>query len=1106
MQIEGMTCSSCVKSAEKALAAIDSILIDSISVSSLTGRGVANFTLDDRERLGKAIEKSISNIGYDLVDLQWEMIPNQTQPTSSQPPASEESLEYRAVMQIEGMTCSSCVKTTEKALTAIESILPETISVSALTGRGVAVFTNGDQESLGKIIEEAISNIGYDLVDLQWEVINKKKATKSTVTMSRATMQIEGMTCSSCVKTTEKALSAIETIVEGSISVSALTGRGVAVFANEDQEALGKVIEESISNIGYDLVDLQWETIQENDPSDQNESGEATTVTTNLNITGMTCSSCVNSIESNLRERDGIISCQINLLMQSGVVVHDPTKVGPRTLVELISDLGYEATVVQPSTKGPSIQERHAHETRSLLIRFLWALSFAIPAFIIGIIFDVALSKENRVRRAFASEVCPGLSVSFLIMWILATPVQFILAWPFYRKAYKSLRYAHTANMDVLVSLGTGVAYFASVGTCIANIVDKSSSEKHQFFDTTIYLITFILFGKFLEAHAKGRTFDTISKLMELQAETATLVTIKEGQPIENAQEEEIDFALVQQGDILKVNPGTRIPCDGTLYHGTSTFDESTITGESIPVRKSAENGDRVISATLNLTSPVYFIAEKVGADTTLSRIIKLVQDAQSAKKAPMEQLADMLSGVFVPLVVALAIVTFILWCALGYTGHVPTEWITKQKTSPGVFALWFAITVLVIACPCGLGLASPTAIMVGTGVAAKHGILIKGGGLALEMINRLDAIVFDKTGTLTIGKPIVSGKRSDDDSKTLILSDAERLLWELVHKLESGSEHPLARAVVESCQEVPGKGIEAVINVATGPEAKIFPGFIYSGSDGQESELEFASLTIQIGSPGWITSIGSQYASSVTDKQTEDREIEAFQNTGASIVQVAINGFIVLTLGVADRPREHTAEIIRELEKRGIQVWMLTGDHRISATAIAREIGIKPERVMAQVVPEEKASKVASLQTQGGRYFPWLRDGIPNHRNAVVAMVGDGINDSPALAQADVGISPSSGTDIAIEAASIILNTPNLISLLTMLDLSAKVLRRIRYNFAWAFFYNFLAIPVAAGVFYPLWLHPFPPELAGLAMVLSSVTVICSSLHLKRFRAKKYL
>ncbi|ORX89354.1 heavy metal translocatin, partial [Basidiobolus meristosporus CBS 931.73] len=1038
-----------------------------------------------------------------------------------------------------GMTCSSCVKTTEKALTAIESILPESISVSALTGRGVAVFTNGDQASLGKIIEEAISNIGYDLVDLQWEVINKKKPTKNMVTMSRATMQIEGMTCSSCVKTTEKALSAIESIVEGTISVSALTGRGVAVFASEDQEALGKTINEAVSNIGYDLVDLQWETIQEKDSSDKEDSDENTTLTTNLNITGMTCSSCVNSIESNLREHDGIISCQINLLMQSGVVVHDPTKVGPRTLVELISDLGYEATIVQPSTKGPSIQERHSRETRSLLIRFLWALSFAIPAFIIGIIFDVALSKENKVRRAFASEVCPGLSVSFLIMWILATPVQFFLAWPFYRKAYKSLRYAHTANMDVLVSLGTGVAYFASVGTCIANIVEKSASESHQFFDTTIYLITFILFGKFLEAHAKGKTFDTISKLMELQAETATLVTIKEGQPIENAQEEEIDFALVQQGDILKVNPGTRIPCDGTLYHGTSTFDESTITGESIPVRKSAENGDRVISATLNLTSPVYFVAEKVGADTTLSRIIKLVQDAQSAKKAPMEQLADMLSGVFVPLVVALAIITFILWCSLGYTGHVPTEWITKQKTSPGVFALWFAITVLVIACPCGLGLASPTAIMVGTGVAAKHGILIKGGGLALEMINRLDAIVFDKTGTLTIGKPIVNGVRMYLSADRITYgASTPRLLWELVHKLESGSEHPLARAVVQyatdiiaplvdqkkasekqtidSCQEVPGKGIEAVINVSTSPEAKVFPEFIYSKNAGQESDLEFASLTIQIGSPGWITSIGSQYASSITDKQTEDREIEAFQNTGASIVQVAINGFIVLTLGVADRPREHTAEIIRELEKRGIQVWMLTGDHRISATAIAREIGIKPERVMAQVVPEEKASKVASLQAQGvsidpartfkGRYFPWLRDGMPNHRNAVVAMVGDGINDSPALAQADVGISPSSGTDIAIEAASIILNTPNLISLLTMLDLSAKVLRRIRYNFAWAFFYNFLAIPVAAGVFYPLWLHPFPPELAGLAMVLSSVTVICSSLHLKRFQAKKYL
>ena len=878
------------------------------------------------------------------------------------------------------------------------------------------------------------------------------------------------------------------------------------------------------------------------------------------------------------------------------MIVHDPTVIGVRDVITAVENTGFDVALAADDTQTSrnALQEKIKREERILRRRLLVSLVFAIPMFIVSMVMMMMLPKSNPVRVGLMKSIIPGLRIQDVILFILATPVQFWLAKPFYKKAYRALRYTRTANMETLVALGTSVAYFASLGSIIAAMA-KGKTPHHEgdgmsmtmsnsgvdFFETSVFLVTFINLGKWLEAMAKGKTAETITKLMDLQPETATLVKADETL-------EEIPASLIQVGDILSVNAGGRIPCDGLLWKGNTMVDEAMITGESMPVQK-VERKSKVISATINLSSVIQIKATKVGKDTTLSRIIQLVQDAQASPKAPIEALGDKISGVFVPVVIVLALLTFAGWAIAGHFNAIPDGWIPEGE-SYWIYATLYAVAVLVIACPCALGLASPAAVMVGTGVAAKHGILVKGGGFALEMAKRLDIVVFDKTGTLTTGKPKMT------DSWVLPMSEKSHsdLILQILGKVEAGSSHPVALAVAKGAagllynktnvdtskeseeeeededeskvlqkqfnhvkiahmREVAGRGLTATLTLSENLDVQGYG--------------QFRALNVLVGNEKWMQENGAHYPVQVNKKE-RNVELGRWQSEGKSVVLCAISAavntsepsqskedssckcelcacidcncstdlgshnvpLIIAQVAVADTARPEAAEVVAGLEAQGVETWMLTGDHPTTAQAIARQLGIT--KVIAGVLPEDKAAKVKQLQ-QAGRpistsgfsklfkrqravepsveqaQMPSAVEGSANRqmRPAIVAMVGDGINDSPALAQSNLGISVGSATDIAIEAASIVLLRDTLTDLLVMRDMAKAVVRRIQINFLWAFMYNVVMIPIAAGVLVA-WNRSavIGPTWAGLAMAASSVSVVLSSLRLRayRYRAPK--
>ncbi|CAH1766737.1 12041_t:CDS:2 [Entrophospora sp. SA101] len=892
--------------------------------------------------------------------------------------------------------------------------------------------------------------------------------------IKKLNLEISGMSCKSCSGTIESTLQNLSGIIKPSVRVNFLTGNASLKF--DANNLTVDRIKDSITSIGFG-VDYVEETNIDNNSSNNkkqieieiDEKSKKTANTANNNdatedsanvitkflIGGMGCASCIGTIETTLLQLHGVAQVNINLLTTEASIKHNQSKIGVRDLMRHISDIGFESQLLKTNNNdlqfGNRIRQKTEKEQKLLRNRFLVSLLFAIPTFLIVMVF--MMIGPNPINELLTYQIITGLDVETLILFLLATPVQFILGYPFYVKGFKSLYYTRKANMDTLVALGTTVSYLGSMINVLIPVFRSSPEAGYQFFETSIFLITFIWLGRWMELKAKGKTFETITKLMELQPEKAVLVEItydKENNMI--TDEKEIDLELVQVGDILKVNPGK-------IYKGITTLDESMITGESIPITRTVD--EPVITATVNLTSMIWMKAERVGSDTTLSRIIKLVQEAQSSKKAPIEELADKIAQVFVPTVISIAILDFFIWFALTNSGIVPSDWITDDLNNT-VFSLFFAIAVLVIACPCAMGLASPTAIMVGTGVAAKHGILIKGGGEAIEMAYRLNTIAFDKTGTLTYGKPkVVAAKflynnKKSDEGQTYKLS----VLMEIIRLMESSSDHPLARAVVQhidesfakqpnnfieldSITEVSGKGLEAVVNI------RIF-----------------------IGNEKWMRENNCIYPAVATNEKPK--------KDGSFILHKWQKS---AQIGIADTPRPDSKKTIEKLKSLGIEIWMITGDNPITAKAIGEQLGI--DNIFSEVTPEMKADKIKWLQP-------------------TVAMIGDGINDSPALAQSNLPITIASATDVAIESSSVILTRSTLSSLITLLSLSKTIIWRIRLNFFWAYIYNSLAIPIAAGAFFPLLKHGLRPEYASLAMAASSTTVVVSSLMLKNYKEPK--
>ncbi|KAI5385571.1 serine/threonine protein kinase Ran1, variant 2 [Lathyrus oleraceus] len=685
---------------------------------------------------------------------------------------------------------------------------------------------------------------------------------------------------------------------------------------------------------------------------------------------------------------------------------------------------------------------------------------FQIPLFFMGVICPhIPFIYSLLLWR------CGPFLMDDWLKWALVSVIQFVIGKRFYIAAIRALRNGST-NMDVLVALGTTASYVYSVCALLYGALTGFWST--TYFETSAMLITFVLLGKYLECLAKGKTSDAIKKLVELTPPTALLVVKdKDGRSIE---EREIDSLLIQPSDTLKVLPGTKIPADGIVTWGSSYVNESMVTGESLPVLK--EINASVIGGTINFHGVLHIHATKVGSDTVLSQIINLVETAQMSK-APIQKFADYVASIFVPTIVALSILTLLCWYTAGALGAYPDEWL-PENGNHFVFALMFSISVVVIACPCALGLATPTAVMVATGVGANNGVLIKGGD-SLERAQMVKYVIFDKTGTLTQGKANVSV------AKVFAGMDRGEFL-KLVASAEASSEHPLAKAILQYARHFHFFDESSLTNGSQNDANELKPGWLYDASDfsaipGKGVQCIIDGQRVLVGNRKLLVESGINIS---TEVESFVVELEESAKTG---ILVACDGILIGVLGVADSLKREASVVIEGLKKMGITPVMVTGDNWRTARAVAKEVGIQDVR--AEVMPAGKADVVRSFQKDG----------------SIVAMVGDGINDSPALAAADVGMAIGAGTDIAIEAANYVLMRDNLEDVITAIDLSKKTFSRIRLNYVFAMAYNIIAVPVAAGVLFPSLGIKLPPWVAGACMALSSVSVVCSSLLLRRYR-----
>jgi P-type Cu+ transporter len=784
------------------------------------------------------------------------------------------------------------------------------------------------------------------------------------------TLGVTGMTCAACSNRIEKVLNKMDG-VEAQVN---LTTEKATVDYNPEKTTI-EDITKKIENIGYGV---------------RTEKAE-------FDVFGMTCAACSNRIEKVLNKQEGVSLATVNLTTENASIEYNPSFVDQHALIEKIRKLGYDAKPKAESEDKQTYKEKELQQKKTKLI-ISAVLSAPLLLTMLVHLFNMNI---------------PDVFMNPWFQFALATPVQFIIGWQFYVGAYKNLKNGG-ANMDVLVALGTSAAYFYSLYEALKTIGNPGYMP-HLYFETSAVLVTLILFGKYLETKAKSQTTNAISKLLHLQA--------KEARVIRDGNEIMIPVEEVIVGDHLIVKPGEKIPVDGIVVKGRTSVDESMLTGESIPIEK--ESGAKLIGSTINKNGSIEMEATKVGKDTALASIIKVVEEAQGSK-APIQRLADVISGYFVPIVVGIALVTFVIWIAF---------------VEPGQFeaALVAAIAVLVIACPCALGLATPTSIMVGTGKAAESGILFKGGE-HLEGTHQLQAIVLDKTGTITKGKPEVTDFSGDEEALQLLAS------------AEKGSEHPLAEAIVTYATEndidfvdvddftaIPGHGIKATIS---GKQIVV----------GNRKLMQNHQVEME----------GSE------------EELVDYETNGKTAMLIAIDGIYRGIVAVADTIKETAPEAIKQLKELGIEVIMLTGDNERTAHAIAKQVGI--DQVIAQVLPEEKSDKVKEIQSQGKK----------------VAMVGDGVNDAPALVTADIGIAIGTGTEVAIEAADVTILGGELLLIPKAIKISHATIRNIRQNLFWAFGYNTAGIPVAA-------IGLLAPWIAGAAMALSSVSVVSNSLRLKR-------
>lgn len=816
--------------------------------------------------------------------------------------------------------------------------------------------------------------------------------------MENKVFAIEGMTCSSCAQTVENSTQKLNGVKNASVNL--VTEKLTVEY--DTSILTDKEIKESVSHAGYEVA--------------------AKTEKKVLTIEGMTCASCAQTVEKTTQQLDGVQEAAVNLATEKLRVEYDPDSIHLAEIIQSIAKEGYEAHEEIDSADAAEIeQDKKDREIQGFWRRFIASAIFTLPL--------MYISMGPMINLPVPEFLSPDSNALFfaITQLLLTIPVMYF-GKEYFRVGFKTLFRGHP-NMDSLVALGTSAAFVYSLYATYRIFTGDASYAMELYYESAAVILTLITLGKYLEAVSKGKSSEAIKKLMDLAPKTARV--------LRNNVEQEIAIDEVTVGDTIVVRPGERLPVDGVVINGQTAIDESMLTGESIPVEKQA--GDEIVGASINKTGSIQYEATKVGKDTTLSQIVQLVEEAQGSK-APIAQLADKISGVFVPIVIGLSVLSGGAWYFLGQE-----SWI---------FALTIMISVLVIACPCALGLATPISIMVGTGKGAENGVLIK-SGVALETTHQVDTVIFDKTGTITEGKPKVTDIITSDK-----ISESE--LLQFAASAEVGSEHPLGVAIVRAAED---------------KEYELFTTDSFNAIPGHGIEVNIENKHLFLGNKKLMDE------NNISLKKLAEKS-DQLASQGKTPMYISIDHELAGIIAVADTIKENSIEAIKRLHKMGIEVAMITGDNKRTADAIAKEVNI--DRVLSEVLPEDKAAEVEKLQAEGMK----------------VAMVGDGINDAPALAQSDIGIAIGSGTDIAMESADIVLMRSDLLDVPTAIELSKATIRNIKENLFWAFGYNTLGIPIAMGVLYLFGGPLLSPMFAAAAMSLSSVSVVLNALRLRRFKA----
>lgn len=1016
-------------------------------------------------------------------------------------------IRYRAVFAISGMTCASCGQNIETAIlralkTTVETDVPN-IAVDPLTHTAVVVIPN--KQIVQKIIDH-VNESGYTALLVEILPVSTERRFKVTAA-------IGGITCAACASTISHAVGDLAFVED--VAVNVVSKTGVFILDSNDASSIS-LLQETIEDCGYDF------TMMGNPEPIHHTSLKKQTRTVNLKIEGMLCNHCperVNTALSKFGDAELIVEDSITLQRPYIKFTYVPDvakKVTIRSIIEAIRDELYEGpasdvtiSIVEEMSLDDHLKKMAKRETIEISVRLLISTIIAIPTFIFGVVGMSLLPEGNRFRKWLDSPIWRGnASRDTWILFILSTPIYFFIDDLFHRKAFMEVRALwrqknnwkrrlfRFGSMNLLMSLGTSVAYFAS----IALLIIAANSERHgdemgyttTYFDSVVFLTFFLLIGRLLESFSKSRTAQAINELGSLKKHEATLVDYRSEGVFENDQI--LDIKYLEIGDYIKISPGESLPVDCIIVKGESEFDESALTGESIPIDHSV--GEQIFAGTVNVGNKVV-IGKLCSLDgsSLIDQIVKSVREGQ-LKRAPIERLADILTGYFVPIITLLAVITWVIWIVLGYSGALPNSYLDIDLGGWALWSLEFAISVFVVACPCGIGLAAPTALFVGAGIAARNGILARGGGAAFQEGSKVSVVCFDKTGTLTSGgKPKITNFAIHNHPKL------KTIAVQVTRDMELASKHPLSACAKTFVME----NFSNLIGNVKIPNVEVVAGKGLKGEivlDNEQCDSVWSDLKPE------AAIIGNEKFTEENDCHLSSTQIQLLTEwkvSGKSIIIVALKCerffgnskyFPVLLMAARDELRPEAKGVIKQLQNEGIECWMISGDNAITAKAIAKELNI--DNIVAEVLPDEKADKVKWIQNTR------IIDGKP----AVVAMVGDGINDGPALASADVGIALASGSDLAMTSCDFVLlnSTNTLSSLLTLLQLSRKVFARVRFNFGWALIYNMIGVPIAAGVIYPYNNSRLSPVWASAAMAASSVSVVLSSLALKFFRPSKII